>query len=193
MNKNIKITSESGMGKGAKIAIVSLCVLIAALTVLIVLDALGVFYPDEEEIVITPPVRADKTTLKDGDYTYAVLTDGTVMITACALPEETQVIDIPTTLGGYKVSAIGESAFALINDMQNVTVPEGVTYIGSNAFFGALNAKLYLPSTLEQIDKDAMAGFDEPTGIYFAGSEAQWAKVRIADGNAVLSRVICNG
>ena len=91
------------------------------------------------------------------------------------------------------MSAIGESAFALISDMQTVRIPEGVTYIGGNAFFGALNARLYLPSTIQQIDKNAFAGFDEPAGVYFAGSASQWSEVRIGDGNAALARVVCNG
>ena len=166
-----------------------LCALIIALTVLIILEATGVLYPDEE-VVITPPKRSGSAPVTEGAYTYVALTDGTVMITATNLSADTAEILIPDTLGGCRVSAIGESAFALISGMQTVRIPEGVTYIGSNAFFGALNARLYLPSTVRQIDVNAFAGFDEPAGVYFAGSAEEWNEVRLGDGNTALSRVV---
>jgi len=171
--------------------IIALVAVIIALTVLIALDASGLLYRSDNSNEIKPPKKASAETYKDGEYSYVLLTDGTVMITNSALPRDATELSIPDTLGGYKVSAIGESAFALMTELQTVRVPEGVTYIGKAVFFGALNARLYLPSTLKQIDDGAMEGFDEPAGIYFAGTEKAWSEVVIGDGNAILARVVC--
>jgi hypothetical protein len=181
MNKN---------SKAVLIAIISvLSVVVIALAVLLVLEATGAIYGDADTVVITPPERDGSPVVKGGDYDYCLLKDGTVMITACALPSDTVTINVPEELGGYKVSAIGDSAFAFYTDLQSVRLPEGVTYIGKNAFFGAVNASLYLPSTLTQIEHGALAGFDEPAGIYYAGSAQQWAEVKVGDGNAALVRM----
>jgi len=187
------IAKTAANGKN-RIGIAVICVLVAiivALTVLIVLDASGLLYKSDNSNEIKPPKKASAEVFKDGAYSYALLTDGTVMITNSALPRDATELNIPDMLGGYKVSAIGESAFALMTELHTVRVPEGVTYIGKAVFFGALNAKLYLPSTLKQIDNGAMEGFDEPAGIYFAGTEKEWSEVVIGDGNAILARVVC--
>ena len=172
--------------------IIALSVIILATVVLMILDACGVLYKTDESVEIVPPQKASTNVLKDGEYSYVILKDGTAMITNSSLPADTLEITVPQTLGGYKVTAIGESAFALLTNVQTVRIPEGVTYIGKAVFFGALNAKLYLPSTLKQVDEGAMEGFDEPAGIYYAGTAEMWSEVKIGDKNAVLARVVFN-
>lgn len=189
-NKNILNSKRNKL-----IALVSvLGAVVAALIVLLILEANGVFYRENEgSDKITPPVRVNAETLSEGDYTYVLLNDNTVMITSYMKKDDVNVV-IPSTLGGYQVSAIGESAYALsVINAETVTVPEGITYIGKNAFFGVENAKLYLPSTLKQIDNAAMEGFDNPVAVYFAGTREQWNDVKIGSGNKVLASVSCNG
>ena len=171
------------------IALVSvLGAIVVTLTVLLILEANGVFYQKSESgDKITPPERADAGTLTEGDYSYVLLTDNTVMITSYMKKDDVDVV-VPSSLGGYQVSAIGESAYALsVINSKTITMPEGITYIGKNAFFGAINATLYLPSTIKQIDNDALKGFDSPVAIYFAGTKAQWDGVKVGSGNKALA------
>ena len=176
------------------IAIVAMLVIIAILSVLLVLESKDLFYrASEETVTIIPPKRADSEVHTVGDYQYVLLEDGTVMITYYGAKNEENIV-VPTTLDGKKVSAIGESAYALsVIYAKTVTVGEGITYIGKNCFFGAENAKLYLPSTLKQIENEALVGFDNPSAVYFAGTRAQWDKVKIGTGNKALSIVNCTG
>ncbi len=174
-------------------AVISLLALvIIGLAVLVVLEASGVLYRrPSEEITITPPKKANGEIMTEGDYNYALLTDGTVMITTAFVGKKAPItLEIPQTLGGYTVSAIGESSFALsLTDTKSVIIPEGVRYIGRMAFFGADNASLYLPSSVEQIDMQALYGFDNPLSIVYNGTSEQWEKVKIGKGNAVLGAV----
>ena len=63
--------------------------------------------------------------------------------------EITEALVIPSTLGGYPVTAIGDSAFEYQWDMPSVVVPEGVRTIGSQAFRCCYALEeVTLPSTL---------------------------------------------
>ena len=169
-----------------------LAVIILALSVLLALDANGYFeeeYETEYDVILPPKLAYGKTMTEDG-YSFAKLTDGTVMITAFTGQEE-EVMNIPSTLGGYSVSAIGEVAFASSSEIvKEIRLPEGITYIGKGAFSGIENANLYLPSSIAQIDHQALYGFEDPLGIYFDGSSEDWIKVKIGSENKVLANVI---
>lgn len=172
--------------------IVVLSLIICALSVLLILEKTGVIYPkpSKDEVKIDVPAVADKNPRIEGEYLYVLLDDGTVMITGCTFGRETEKITVPSELGGYKVSAIGDSCFMLITSLGELVIPEGVTYIGKAFVSGTYNIKLYLPSTLSQIDKGAFEGCQSPDGIYFAGSREQWNKVKIGSGNDLLARVV---
>ncbi len=67
--------------------------------------------------------------------------------------EITEALVIPSTLGGYPVTAIGDSAFEYQWDMPSVVVPEGVRTIGSQAFRCCYALEeVTLPSTLTFVD-----------------------------------------
>ena len=70
---------------------------------------------------------------QEGGYTY----------TTAGVPSEATVtaytgpggmITIPSTLGGYPVTAIGQNAFHSVSTLTSVIIPEGITSIGSGAF-----------------------------------------------------------
>ena len=64
----------------------------------------------------------------DGIYTYEV-SDGEATITGC----DNLVIGsitIPSTLGGYPVTSIGDWAFSDCSKLTSITISNGVTNIG---------------------------------------------------------------
>ena len=68
-----------------------------------------------------------------GYYTYTV-SNNKATITAC----DTSIsgaVTIPSTLGGYQVTSIGNSAFFGCQLLTSITIPDNVTSIGSRAFY----------------------------------------------------------
>ena len=66
-------------------------------------------------------------------WTYTVV-NGVARV--AGIPSSTSgVITIPTSLGGYCVTSIGNSAFSRCNGLTSVTIPNSVTNIGSSAFY----------------------------------------------------------
>lgn len=78
-----------------------------------------------------------------GDFTYSVLTDGTAQITKYNGSASTLIV--PSTLDGYVVSGIGESAFENCKSIQIVVLEDSITKIGALAFSGCTNLrKMYI-------------------------------------------------
>ena len=74
-------------------------------------------------------------------YDYTINTkDGTATITKFrVLVDGFYDIDIPETLGGFPVTAIGNAAFQGYSALKNVTIPDSVTSIGTLAFSNLSN------------------------------------------------------
>ena len=69
-----------------------------------------------------------------GGYTYRV-SNGEATITDYSTSSSYGgVITIPSTLGGYPVTSIGDSAFSYCTRLTSVTIPDSVTSIGDDAF-----------------------------------------------------------
>ena len=64
-------------------------------------------------------------------FTYTVI-DGEATITGASNIEEN--LDIPDTIDGYPVVAIGDSAFNFELDLEHLNIPEGIKNIGVHAF-----------------------------------------------------------
>ena len=84
-------------------------------------------------------LRADTATVDGFTYTYSV-TDGKVEIgtgetvKTAVSPKPTGRLTVPSELGGYPVTGLGESAFYNCTGLTDVTIPNGVTHIGPRAF-----------------------------------------------------------
>ena len=65
--------------------------------------------------------------------------DGTVKITEVITNSEQTVIEIPETLAGGTVAAIGEGAFKGNQNVTHVSIPDTVTVIEEAAFYGCTN------------------------------------------------------
>ncbi len=77
----------------------------------------------------------------EGIYTYKV-SEGAATITDVDDSASGDVV-IPSTLGGYPVTGIGEGAFAGCTGITGVTVPDSVVYIGKGAFYGCGELTIY--------------------------------------------------
>ena len=77
---------------------------------------------------LTIPVSA----ASDGYYTYSV-SNGEATITDVSTSISGN-ITIPSTLGGYPVTVIGEDAFRGHTGLTSITIPDSVTSIGWYAF-----------------------------------------------------------
>ena len=70
--------------------------------------------------------------LTEGDYIYTI-SNGGVTITKVAATISGDII-IPSTLGGYPVTSIGDEALSSCRRLTSVTIPDSVTSIGYDAF-----------------------------------------------------------
>lgn len=64
-------------------------------------------------------------------------------------------VTIPAHIPGQV--AIGASAFENCENLKELVIEEGVTYIGSSAFWGCRLERITIPSTMEVIDTYAFA------------------------------------
>ena len=82
--------------------------------------------------------EAARETFTAGDYTYALLDDGTAEIVRYAGNLATPAI--PSEVDGHPVTGIGDGAFASNWDLRNAIIPDGVRRIGDAAFSACENA-----------------------------------------------------
>ena len=97
----------------------------------------------------------------DGDYRYEYKVDahGNATITKFDGPTSgSYPIDIPETLDGYTVTAIGDWAFADKDYMEEVTFPQSVTSIGESAFTSCDKLdNVTIPESVTSIGKRAFS------------------------------------
>lgn len=93
------------------------------------------------------------------DFTYDLMPDGSAIISAWDGVQSS--LTIPAELDGHPVTSIGNSAFFKQNGstfLIDVTIPEGVTDIGDNAFsWCVFLERVHLPDTLTAIGNGAFA------------------------------------
>ena len=92
---------------------------------------------------------AHAASFTEGVYTYTV-ENGKATITEVSSASGDVIV--PSTLGGYPVTAIGEGAFYWKNYLNSVVIPEGVTSIGEGAFQSCVRmTSVTLPDSLQSI------------------------------------------
>ena len=97
-----------------------------------------------------------------------------------ALPEGTSGrVEIPPEFKARRVTAVGRRAFAGMDGIVEVVVPEGVREIGEEAFAGCTGLeRVSLPESLFEIHARAFAGctglrrLELPGGVFEVGAEA---------------------
>ena len=82
------------------------------------------------------------------------------------------------------VNSIGESAFANCKSLKAIVIPDGVEVIEARTFHNC-NALLTvtIPYTVKKIGERAFFGCSNISNVHFTGSERQWKKITVEDGN----------
>jgi hypothetical protein len=88
-------------------------------------------------------------------------TDGNGTITGYSCSAKNVVI--PASIGGKPVTAVGAFAFAL-NELTDVTIPDGITSIGKSAFAFNLLTSVTIPDSVTSIGTDAFY-YNELTSV----------------------------
>ena len=105
-------------------------------------------------------IKAHKT-----GFVYTVLNDGTVEI-AGYTGNDTDIV-IPSTIDGYKVTSIGNSAFLKDTTLTSVEIPSGVTKIGEYAFaYCDSLGNTIIPSSVTNIAENAFVNHSDELTIY---------------------------
>lgn len=114
--------------------------------------------------LIVIAVKADTEVVDGIEWTYTI-SNGEVSLGSgdwrdTAIPQTTSgVVNIPSSLGGYPVTSIGEYAFFRCNDIKSVTIPDSVTSIGYWAFGDCAGlTNVSIPASVEKIASGAFSG-----------------------------------
>lgn len=105
-------------------------------------------------LVIPAPVTAATQELTDGYFYYTVenrkatLTDYSDLLTD-------EVIELPSVLGGYPVTAIGKEAFIHNHQFKKIIIPDSVISIEEGAFWNTDLEKITLGNNIVSIGEDA--------------------------------------
>ena len=99
-----------------------------------------------------------------GDFTYTVLSDNTVEISAYNGSDEEVII--PGEIEGMSVTSIGAKAFYSYQTMTKITLPESLKSIGTYAFYSCKNlTSIDIPDSVNFIDISAFQDCDGLTSV----------------------------
>ncbi|MCR4744924.1 MAG: leucine-rich repeat domain-containing protein [Lachnospiraceae bacterium] len=93
-------------------------------------------------------------------------------------------VSIPSNISGYNVTEIGSRAFKKNKKLKELTIPSKVKKIGKSAFEGCSKLKkVTFSKKVKSIKANAFSGNDNLETVFYSGSEDDWDKISIADGN----------
>ena len=99
-----------------------------------------------------------------GDFEYELLDDGTAEITDY-IGSATN-LTIPSTIDGYTVTSIGDSAFWDCSSISSISIPSGVLRIGEKSFGSCTNlTNITIPNSVTSIGEDAFSECESLTSI----------------------------
>lgn len=95
-----------------------------------------------------------------------VITGGAVLFVADAY-DGGPVLQVPETVDGQTVTAIGAGCFRGCKDLTTIQLPDTITGIQQEAFAGCSNLRgLFVPEAVESIEKDAFSGCISLEAVY---------------------------
>ena len=138
----------------------------------------GTIAPNAGKFSLSPtPIVASAAT-RIGDFTYTRRSYDKATLTSYVGSASYVTLPKTVTLGGVecKITGIDDNAFFRNGNIKSVTIPEGYSHIGYNAFqFCSYLSSVSVPSTLVAIDSNAFMGtaitsFTIPSKVKMLGS-----------------------
>ena len=112
--------------------------------------------------ILTFPTEANAASVSDLTYTVS---NGSVTITDCKTSASGE-LTIPSTIDGFKVTAIGYKAFADCTALTKSVIPDSVTSMGSSAFSGCTRlSSVTFGKGLTTISDSAFSGCTALTSV----------------------------
>ncbi|MDE6020114.1 MAG: leucine-rich repeat domain-containing protein [Ruminococcus sp.] len=106
------------------------------------------------------------------DYLYVKNEDGTIAISGYSGKDS--VLNVPDNIDGQKVTAIDDHAFEANWTIEEITLPDGITYIGEGAFMDCGSLKsVNVPGTVVTIRRAAFASCSALDNVTVPASVAQ--------------------
>lgn len=72
------------------------------------------------------------------------------------------------------ITHIGAGLFANCSNIEEVRLPDSLTFIGTCAFENAGISKIYLPNSIMGVEPDAFYGCSNLTDVYYNGTKSNW-------------------
>ncbi|MFT3951052.1 MAG: leucine-rich repeat domain-containing protein [Oscillospiraceae bacterium] len=125
-----------------------------------------------------------------GTFTYYLTEDDKATITGYTGNDA--VLDIPSTIDGYPVTAIGVNAFMNNFSLETVTVPEGVTDIAGSAFYNCTALKtISLPASLASTGNASFSAGTDFTAFSLAEGSTAFTVIDGILYNKDVTTLIC--
>lgn len=114
-------------------------------------------------LFISIPVSAKTERKKDGPYWYTV-EDSKATIHQYD-DDPSGELTIPSTIGGYPVTVIGEDSFSCLHNVTSITIPDTVTTISDQAFSHSNFKYISIPDSVTTIGNEAFIKCSALTGL----------------------------
>ena len=122
-------------------------------------------------------------TFEDQGFVFTDYDDGVAIVGTTENCDYSRVIK--KVFGKYDVVAIGPNAFANLGITGKIVIPETVRIIGENAYTGNNPQSITIYANVESIGANAFKDC-EIGETYFMGTEKQFEKVIVGEGNEAL-------
>ena len=117
--------------------------------------------------------------------TSVTIPDSVKMISSSAFSGCTGLTSINIPNG---VTSLGSRAFENCTALTDIKLPSGLGTIEPDTFSNCVRlASVTIPKSVTSIDKNAFYYCESLTDVYYTGTEADWAKIVIAEGNEDLT------
>ena len=160
-------------------------------------DNYGVLFNKDKTELIQYPVGNTRTSYTIPDSVKVIGEDA---FSACNITSVT-IPDSVTTIGDFafrycyglkgitipdSVTTIGDLAFFECS-LTDVTIPDSVITIGEYAFAYCKFTSVTIGNNVKTIGDYAFAGNHSPKDVYYNGTQAEWNKISIGEGNEKLT------
>ena len=99
---------------------------------------------------------------------------------------------LKTVILPSELKTIGEMAFYNCEGLTSITIPDGVTSIGDEAFSHSSLTSITIPDNVTSIGNSAFSGCSSLTTVNYMGTEEQWNEITIGYDNTELTDATIN-